>query len=163
MDQAMNTPESGERPDRVWLVHDRGQQTGPLSEGQIIQRWQSGGYTPQALAWRQGSPQWVPITAVLPPGSPMAGAPPMPYVQASPPPGKVAAGIVAILMPSLGIHKFILGFTNAGLTMLLVTVLTCGSGGIVMHVIGFIEGIIYLTKSDEQFYQDYVVNKKAWF
>jgi hypothetical protein len=33
----------------------------------------------------------------------------------------------------------------------------------VMHVIGFIEGIIYLTKSDAEFYQTYVVQKKEWF
>ena len=32
-----------------------------------------------------------------------------------------------------------------------------------MHIIGVIEGIIYLTKSDEDFVNTYVVNKKAWF
>ena len=47
--------------------------------------------------------------------------------------------------------------------MLLVTVLTCGIGGIVMSVIGIIEGIMYLTKSDQEFYDTYVANKKAWF
>jgi hypothetical protein len=26
-----------------------------------------------------------------------------------------------------------------------------------------LEGIIYLTKSDEEFYQTYQVNKKGWF
>ena len=30
-------------------------------------------------------------------------------------------------------------------------------------VIGLIEGIIYLTKTDEEFYNIYVANKKAWF
>jgi TM2 domain-containing membrane protein YozV len=76
---------------------------------------------------------------------------------------KMVAGILAILLNSLGIHKFYLGMTGAGLTMLLVTVLTCGIGGMVMGVIGIIEGIIYLTKSDEDFYQTYVVEQKAWF
>ncbi len=76
---------------------------------------------------------------------------------------KVAAGICGILLGSLGIHKFVLGFTNAGLIMLLVTILTCGFGGAVMGIIGLIEGIIYLTKSDEEFYQLYAVEKKAWF
>jgi hypothetical protein len=47
--------------------------------------------------------------------------------------------------------------------MLLVTVLTCGIGGAVMGLIGLIEGIIYLTKSDEEFYQLYAVDKKGWF
>jgi TM2 domain-containing membrane protein YozV len=76
---------------------------------------------------------------------------------------KIAAGICGILLGSLGIHKFVLGLTNAGVIMLLVTVLTCGVGGMIMSVIGLIEGIIYLTKSDEDFYQAYAVEKKAWF
>ena len=60
-------------------------------------------------------------------------------------------------------HKFVLGYTGAGVIMLLVTIFTLGIGGIVMGPIGLIEGIIYLTKSDEQFYQTYIVNKKTWF
>jgi len=76
---------------------------------------------------------------------------------------KIAAGICGILIGGLGIHKFVLGLTNAGIIMLLVTVLTCGFGGAVMGIIGLIEGIIYLTKTDEDFYRDYAVNKKAWF
>jgi TM2 domain-containing membrane protein YozV len=52
---------------------------------------------------------------------------------------RVAAGVCGLLIGSLGIHKFILGYTGAGLSMLLVTVLTCGFGGIVMHTIGLIE------------------------
>jgi TM2 domain-containing membrane protein YozV len=76
---------------------------------------------------------------------------------------KLVAGILAILLNSLGIHKFYLGMTGPGLIMLLVTVLTCGAGAIVMSVIGIIEGIIYLTKSDEEFHQTYVVEQKGWF
>jgi TM2 domain-containing membrane protein YozV len=75
---------------------------------------------------------------------------------------KLAAGICGILLGSLGIHKFILGLTTPGLIMLLVSVLTC-VGAIPMAIIGLVEGIIYLTKSDEDFYQTYVVEKKGWF
>ena len=78
-------------------------------------------------------------------------------------PSKVLCGVLAILIGALGVHKFIMGQTTAGLIMLLVTVLTCGFAGPVMGTIGLIEGIIYLTKSDEDFYQTYVVEKKAWF
>jgi hypothetical protein len=53
--------------------------------------------------------------------------------------------------------------TGAGIIMLLVSVLTCAWGAPVMAVIGIVEGIIYLTKSDAQFYQDYVVNRRSWF
>ena len=76
---------------------------------------------------------------------------------------KIAAGVCGILIGALGIHKFILGQTNAGFIMLLVTLLTCGFGGCIMGVIGLVEGIMYLTKSDEEFYQIYGVEGKAWF
>jgi TM2 domain-containing membrane protein YozV len=76
---------------------------------------------------------------------------------------KVAAGVCAILLGSLGIHKFILGMTTAGLIMLLSTILTCGLAAAVFHVVGLVEGILYLTKTDEEFYRVYIVGKKEWF
>jgi TM2 domain-containing membrane protein YozV len=71
---------------------------------------------------------------------------------------KVVAGILAILLGGLGIHKFILGYTKEGIIQLILGFL-CGVG----FVIGLIEGIIYLTKTDEEFYQTYQVGKKGWF
>jgi hypothetical protein len=47
--------------------------------------------------------------------------------------------------------------------MLLGTFLTCGMGSLVTSIIGLIEGIIYLTKTDEEFVNTYIVNKKGWF
>jgi TM2 domain-containing membrane protein YozV len=76
---------------------------------------------------------------------------------------KMIAGILGILIGGFGIHKFMLGMTKPGLIMLLVTVLTCGIGGLIMGPIGLIEGILYLTKSDDDFYEQYGVEKKEWF
>lgn len=80
---------------------------------------------------------------------------------------KVAAGVLGILLGALGVHKFYLGYINQGFVMLLVTIigsiLTLGLAAAVMGTIGLVEGIIYLTKSDKEFYQTYVKNKKAWF
>lgn len=76
---------------------------------------------------------------------------------------KITAGVLGIVLGSLGVHKFVLGLTTPGVIMLLVTVLTLGFGGMVTGLIGLIEGIIYLTKSDEEFYQLYGVQKKGWF
>lgn len=76
---------------------------------------------------------------------------------------KVAAGLLGIFLGSLGIHKFYLGYTKAGVITLLVSLLTLGIGAVVMEIIGIIEGIIYLTKSDEDFYNTYVVGEKQWF
>ena len=76
---------------------------------------------------------------------------------------RIVSGILGILLGSLGIHKFILGYTTEGIIMLVLTVVTCGIGGWFTGIIGLIEGIIYLTKSDEEFIQTYQVNKKGWF
>jgi DNA-directed RNA polymerase subunit M/transcription elongation factor TFIIS/TM2 domain-containing membrane protein YozV len=76
---------------------------------------------------------------------------------------KIAAGICGILVGGLGVHKFVLGLTTPGVIMLLVSLLTCGAGWVVMHVIGLVEGIIYLTKSDADFHRTYMVEKKEWF
>ncbi|MEN8185816.1 MAG: TM2 domain-containing protein [Bacteroidota bacterium] len=76
---------------------------------------------------------------------------------------KLIAGIFAILLGPLGIHKFILGYQKEGIIMLLVSVLTCGIGAGITGLIGLIEGIIYLTKTDEEFYQMYQVQQKTWF
>jgi TM2 domain-containing membrane protein YozV len=72
---------------------------------------------------------------------------------------KIVCGILGILIGSLGIHKFILGYTKEGIIQIIVSIFTCGIGGI----IGFIEGIIYLTKSDEEFVNTYITNKRGWF
>lgn len=72
---------------------------------------------------------------------------------------KVLAGVMGIIFGGLGVHKFVLGYTQEGIIQLVVSVVTCGIGSI----IGFIEGIIYLTKSDEEFYNTYQANKKGWF
>jgi TM2 domain-containing membrane protein YozV len=72
---------------------------------------------------------------------------------------KVPAGICGILFGVLGVHKFILGYTAEGIIQLIIGLITCGAGS----VIGLIEGIIYLTKSDEDFVRTYVENKRGWF
>ncbi len=85
---------------------------------------------------------------------------------------KVLAGILAILLGSLGVHKFILGYQKEGFILLGITIasylLMCFFGLGLLFVwipglIGLIEGIIYLTKSDADFYNTYQVGKKPWF
>ena len=91
---------------------------------------------------------------------------------------KILAGILGIVLGSLGIHKFVLGYTQEGVIML-----ACTLGGYLLGfvgsmfvigcvffllpmasgVIGLIEGIMSLTKSDEEFVNTYITNKKTWF
>lgn len=72
---------------------------------------------------------------------------------------KVVAGVLGILLGGLGAHKFYLGYTSTGVIQLIVSLITCGFGS----VIGLIEGIIYLTKSDKEFIRTYQVGEKKWF
>jgi TM2 domain-containing membrane protein YozV len=84
---------------------------------------------------------------------------------------KVAAGVLGILFGQLGIHKFVLGYVGSGIAMLLITLISIPLSAILigffgiaaMSIIGLIEGILYLTRSDEEFIQRYGVNHKSWF
>jgi TM2 domain-containing membrane protein YozV len=71
---------------------------------------------------------------------------------------KLAAGILGILIGGLGIHKFYLGYTKEGIIQILLS-FACGIGAL----IGLIEGILYLTKSDQEFVATYITGRKGWF
>ena len=78
---------------------------------------------------------------------------------------RTLTGILGILLGSLGIHNFILEYNTEGVILLL-----AGTVGwllivpaVAAIVIGIIEGVIYLTKSDEEFYRTYVQRHRAWF
>ena len=91
-----------------------------------------------------------------------------PYAQAAPnTKDHVAAGLLAIFLGSLGIHKFYLGYNTPGFIMLAVTIVgsifSLGIAGLAMVVISIIEGVLYLSKSQTEFEQVYVFNKKEWF
>lgn len=53
---------------------------------------------------------------------------------------KMVAGILGILLGSWGIHSFYMGNTKKGIIQIVVTIVTCGIGGLW----GFIEGIMIL-------------------
>ncbi len=79
---------------------------------------------------------------------------------------KILTGILALLFGWIGVHKFILGYNTEGIILLIIGlsgIFTCGITSGISWLIGIIEGIIYLTKSDEEFYQTYQVGKKGWF
>ena len=92
---------------------------------------------------------------------------PPPQIEQGTTKDKTTAGILGILLGGLGVHKFYLGYTNEGLIMLLVSlvggVFTCGFGSMAVGAIGLAEGIIYITKSDEEFAATYVHGRKTWF
>lgn len=156
------------------MIGADGQQYGPVSADQIRQWLSENRVRSDTLIQVEGAQEWKPLSAYpelmpekpsAPP--PFAGTPPaMAPLQsnvANRASTKLPAGICGILLGGLGVHKFILGYTGAGIIMLLVTVLTCGIAGAITGIIGLIEGIIYLTKSDEEFVRTYVDGRKEWF
>jgi len=78
---------------------------------------------------------------------------------------KWIAVILCFFIGWLGIHKFYLGKTGAGVTMLLLA--TVGwlliLPPLIIAFISFIELIIYLLKSEQSFYEDYVIGNRDWF
>ena len=60
---------------------------------------------------------------------------------------KVAAGELGILLGTIGVHNFYLGFTGKGLAQLLISLLSCGFLSPISSIWGLIEGIMILTGS----------------
>ena len=75
---------------------------------------------------------------------------------------RTLCGILALvpITGTLGIHKFILGYTTAGVIMLILALISFGT---VSYIIALIEGVTYLTKTDRDFYELYIAGQKQWF
>ena len=158
------------------IIGKDGQQYGPVTAEQLRSWIAENRANAQTLVQPDGTQDWRPLAAFPefaadlrpPPASatappPLTSPPGAPYTPMPRASNKIPAGVCGILLGSLGVHKFILGYTGAGLVMLLVTLLTCGLASPVMHIIGLIEGIIYLCKPDEEFVRVYVDGRKEWF
>jgi len=151
------------------IIGADGQHYGPVS-GEQIRRWiAENRVRAETLAQAEGSADWKPINSLpefadvqsIPPTI----TPPTMYVPAQNPraANKLPAGICGIILGGVGVHKFILGYTGAGVIMLLVSLLSCGALYPLMHLIGLIEGILYLAKSDDDFVRLYIDGRKEWF
>jgi TM2 domain-containing membrane protein YozV len=153
------------------IIGADGQQYGPVNLQQMRQWIAENRLRAESLVQAEGSTEWKPLASfpefaaefkAAPP--PIAGAPPFPTPTSNPrASNKIPAGVCGIILGSFGVHKFILGYTGAGITMLLITVLSCGILSPIMHLLGLIEGIIYLAKTDDEFVRTYVDGRKAWF
>jgi TM2 domain-containing membrane protein YozV len=162
------------------IIGINGQQYGPINAEQV-RRWMAENrVNAQTLMQAEGAQDWKPLSSFSEFAADIKAPPPPPIGQsAAPAPAplpavaspdlvsrasnKIPAGICGILLGGLGIHKFILGYTGPGLILLLVSILTCGLAWPVTHIIGLIEGIIYLTKTDAEFVRLYVDGRRDWF
>lgn len=151
------------------IIGADGQQYGPVSSGQIRQWMAENRVRADTLAQAEGAADWKPlgsfpefadVHSVPPTMTPPVGTYPPPNPRAS---NKIPAGVCGIIIGGFGVHKFILGYTGAGLIMLLVSVLSCGALCPLMSLVGLVEGIIYLTKTDDEFVRLYIDGRKEWF
>jgi TM2 domain-containing membrane protein YozV len=79
---------------------------------------------------------------------------------------RIAAALLALFLGALGIHKFYMGKSGAGIVMLLISlfgVILAGLPTMLMGLVGLIEFFIYLFMSDEQFDETYIRGSKSWF
>ena len=115
-----------------------------LPAGPAPMDYPSGGYPPYGGPYDPGAqPGYDPQWAYAPP--PGYGMPPGYGV----PPGyggksRVAAGVLALLLGTFGIHNFYLGYTGKALFQLLGTLLSCGFLVPLIAIWAFIEGILIL-------------------
>jgi TM2 domain-containing membrane protein YozV len=154
-----------------------GRQYGPVSADEIRRWLVENRVNSQTPAQAEGASEWKPLGTFSEFASVAKPAPPpimpSPAAGASRAANRIPAGICGILLGGFGVHKFILGYTATGGVMLAVTLcsffggfVTCGllwPAYFIMHLIGLIEGIIYLCKPDDEFVRTYVDGRKEWF
>ena len=85
--------------------------------------------------------------AYIPPNAYNMGMNGQPYYQGYTYKSKVTAGVLGLLLGSLGIHNFYLGKNSTGVVQLLMTVCSCGILSFISGIWGFVEGIMLLTGS----------------
>lgn len=157
----------------MWYIIYNGQQVGPLQKEQLLNY----NLTAESMVWCEGMPNWEPAANVpaladlLTPGygsqhqygsNAQYGGSQQPYYGGQYYPksskSKVATGVLAILLGSLGVQYFYLGKVGGGFLTILLTLVTCGA----WEVITFIQGILILCMSDEEFDYKFVNTQKTF-
>lgn len=149
-----------------WYYTEFDQQHGPVTTADLKQLASSGRLKQSDLVWTDGMSDWAEaglVRGLFNGGEVVVPPQPPPVPRAGITSKRLAAGVLAIVLGYFGVHKFVLGYTKQGMILLLVTLLSCSILSPITWTIGIIEGIVYLTKSDEEFYQEYVLRKKEWF
>lgn len=170
-----NQPSGASQPNQqghdAWSqAYQQGHDAWSQSSQQASDVWGQTYQQASGQTYRQSQGPWQANQTYSPPYTQQPYGQPyqQPYAQAAPnTKDHVAAGLLAIFLGSLGIHKFYLGYNTPGFIMLAVTIVgsifSLGIAGLAMVVISIVEGVLYLSKSQTEFEQVYVFNKKEWF
>jgi len=146
-----------------WYLLRAGQANGPYEEEQVRDWIRTNQIAADEKLCREGDQNWMSLDMIpefaadrsgqAPAGQPVAGpAPAAMPAGANPPKDKTTAGILALLLGWLGVHHFYLGNTTTGIIYLVISL--C-SGTSIGWILGIVDGIIYLTKPDDQFQRNY--------
>jgi TM2 domain-containing membrane protein YozV len=148
-----------------WYLLRNGQAYGPYPEEQVRGWVRAGQVAADELLNREGEPNWQPLGAIPEFAGDLAVAPaPAPftspagvpsYYGVNPPRDKIVAGVLALLLGPLGVHHFYLGNTGRGVLYLLVSLLSAGTLALIVWAFSIIDGIMYLSKPDDQFQRNY--------
>lgn len=71
------------------------------------------------------------------------------------------AALLAILLGALGIHYFYIGKSTAGIVFLLAGIISCGILAAVTSIIAIVQGVLFLTVSQEEFERRWVNNQSS--
>lgn len=71
---------------------------------------------------------------------------------------RVTAALLALFLGTLGIHYFYLGKSTAGILTIVISLCSCGIWGVVM----FIQAILMLVMTDNDFQEKYVNTDKSF-
>lgn len=151
-----------------WYIVYNGQRIGPMPKENLLAYHPN----PDTMVWTEGMANWQPLYTVpelmelingMPannPYQPIQGGNQMPpnvpmnsYSSKS----KTTAGILALLLGGLGIQYFYVGKVGAGFLTILLSIVTCG----IWEVLMFIQGILMLTMTQQEFDQKYVFSDKT--
>lgn len=130
----------------MWYYQQGSNRMGPIDEATIRGLLTSGQISIDTLVWTTGMSSWVPLQqsslgAGLP--TPTSAVPPYPMpVQGNQnAKDRVAYILLAVFIGHLGIHNFFAGYTSRGVIQLVITIVTCGLGGIATWIWAIIEAI----------------------
>jgi TM2 domain-containing membrane protein YozV len=126
--------------DIEWYYEEHGERKGPVSSDVLLLLINAERVTYGSWVWRKGFPEWLKVENTEMAGNLHAKSPPPMYRGGK---SKVAAGMFAIFLGCVGTHRFYIGEIGMGILYLVF----CWTG--IPALAGFIEGIIYLTMSDE--------------
>lgn len=133
-----------------WYLLRNGQTHGPYPEEEVRAWVRAGHIAPDEKLNREGDANWLSLDMIPEFAKDRATTPPWEVAYGpNPRKDKMVAGVLAILLGSLGIHHFYLGNTTIGIVYIILTCLG------VSPILGIIDGIIYLTKPEDQFQRNY--------